>query len=410
MKQPAAEAAPPDQWTLIRGARQLLTLRGASGPRRGSAMADLAVIPDGAILIRNGIIEKIGSSRQVENSSGARVAREIDAAGGIVMPAFVDPDIALATPVSGPVPDRRAAVHFDEPDIRRMSRRRLEEGATTISAELVRYGILSIGSHTLFANDLRSTVKALRLHKSMQNRPIRIRSLFSPPWLADDAAGNHFNRVSDAWMPIILQKQLSSVLEVPVAAQWVDESHALAAAGAACGFNLRMRVSGVQTESVMRLACAAGSIAILGVLPESSAAARALADMGCVQVALAANILAGKSTSARGAVDDGMPLALASGYRHDAAASYNPQFLLHLACQNLCLRPEEAIVAATYNAACSLRLSHVTGSLELGKQGDICVMDVDDYRELVRRAGHHDVKLVLRSGKIVYRRAGLVAE
>jgi imidazolonepropionase len=81
-----------------------------------------------------------------------------------------------------------------------------------------------------------------------------------------------------------------------------------------------------------------------------------------------------------------------------------------MACQSLGLTIEEAIVAVTYNAVCSLRLSHVTGSLEPGKSADICVVDVDDYRELARRAGHHDAHLVMRAGKIVYRRPSLTTE
>ena len=71
---------------------------------------------------------------------------------------------------------------------------------------------------------------------------------------------------------------------------------------------------------------------------------------------------------------------------------------------------EEAIVAATYNAACSLRYSHVTGSVAPGKSADLCLMDVDDYHELARRAGHHDVTLVMRAGKVVYRRAAVALD
>ena len=37
-------------------------------------------------------------------------------------------------------------------------------------------------------------------------------------------------------------------------------------------------------------------------------------------------------------------------------------------------------------------------------------MDVDDYRELARRAGHHDVSLVMRAGKVVYRRPNVTLE
>ena len=52
-------------------------------------------------------------------------------------------------------------------------------------------------------------------------------------------------------------------------------------------------------------------------------------------------------------------------------------------------------------------MSHVTGSLEPGRAADLLIMDVPDYRELARRAGHNDVQLALRAGRVVYQRAGL---
>ena len=75
---------------LVRGARQLLTLRGPSGPRRGGALRDLGIIPDGALLIHNGTILDVGPGHRIENLSAARDAREINAAGRVVMPGFVD--------------------------------------------------------------------------------------------------------------------------------------------------------------------------------------------------------------------------------------------------------------------------------------------------------------------------------
>src|SRR5450756_2446957 len=75
---------------LIRGARQLVTVRGTRGPRRGPSLNELNVIQDGAILIRDGILVEIGPSRRVENLAQARDAIEINAAGRVVMPGFVD--------------------------------------------------------------------------------------------------------------------------------------------------------------------------------------------------------------------------------------------------------------------------------------------------------------------------------
>ena len=75
---------------LVRRAGQLLTLRGPAGPRRGAALGDLGLIRDGAVLIRDGRIEAAGPGGEVEKLAAAKDAREIDAAGRVVMPGFVD--------------------------------------------------------------------------------------------------------------------------------------------------------------------------------------------------------------------------------------------------------------------------------------------------------------------------------
>lgn len=408
MNKPGTDAAPrsveKDEWTLIRGARQLLTLRGAIGLRRGSAMSDLNVIQDGAVLVRNGVIEHVGTTRQVENLAPARHAREIDAAGKVVMPAFVDPDAALTSP-----PVKRAGGNSEERDIRRMSRRRLDSRAATIAADLARHGVLTVGANTLLAPDLRNTTRVLRLHQSLQSRPLRIRSVFAPPFGADDGE-DYCRRVSQTWMPSVHRGKLASLMELPVTAGTVGDARELASAAAASEFTVRLRVSGPVTTEILELAHDAGAIAIIGPIHGNSAMTHVLADAGCIKVILTAQMLTGNSISERSAVDDGFPVALASGYRHDEAASLNPQFTLFLACGILGLTVEEAIVAATHNAACSLRISHVTASLAPGKSADICLMDVDDYHELARRAGHSDVALAMRAGKIVYRRPNLTLD
>jgi imidazolonepropionase len=79
-----------EETIVVRGARQLLTLRGPAGPRRGSALREIGIIPDGALLIRGGIILEAGPTRRIEKLAAARRAREIDAVGRVVMPGFVD--------------------------------------------------------------------------------------------------------------------------------------------------------------------------------------------------------------------------------------------------------------------------------------------------------------------------------
>src|ERR1700738_5074679 len=84
---------------LVRGARQLLTLRGPPSPRRGTDLKNLGIIQDGAVLIVDGVIREVGSARRVENLALARGADEINAAGCVVLPGFVDSHAHL---VGGP--------------------------------------------------------------------------------------------------------------------------------------------------------------------------------------------------------------------------------------------------------------------------------------------------------------------
>ena len=83
---------------------------------------------------------------------------------------------------------------------------------------------------------------------------------------------------------------------------------------------------------------------------------------------------------------------------------------MYLARERFGLTDEEAMLATTYNAACSLRMSHVTGSLEPGKSADVLVMDAPDYRDLSRRAGHSDVRMAIRAGHVVFRRPALILD
>ncbi|HVV46997.1 MAG TPA: amidohydrolase family protein, partial [Bryobacteraceae bacterium] len=335
----------------------------------------------------------------IENLAPARQAREIDAAGKVVMPAFVDPDTALAAP--GPA----RAGKPSEPDIGRMSWRRLESRAASAAADLARYGVLTAGAHTLAAADLQNTVRALRLHHKLQSKPLRILSVFSPP---GDARSEYLRNLTDAWMPAVFSRRLVSLFEIPDAP--LSTQTTMASAAATAGFSIRMRLSETSSANTCELALAAGAISLVGGVPDVSTVTRHLALAGCVTVEAGTRILAGRASSARKAIDEGTPLALASGYREDTPSSMNPQFLLYLASHALGMTAEEAIVAATYNAACALRFSHETGSVAPGKSADLCLMDVDDYHELARRAGHHDVSLVMRAGKVVYRRAGVALD
>jgi imidazolonepropionase len=377
-------------------------------------MTELSIVPKGALLIHNGIIKDVGPSHRVENLAGARHAREIDATGRVIMPAFVDADVALVTP----------GEQQDPGGIRVMSRRKALGRASAAAAECARYGSLAIGAHTRCAADLQNIRKLLRVHQALQSKPMRIRSIFSPQFVSDtgtpdagtasQTASQMLDALTSKHLPAIRSGKLAGVVELTVdrAERALDISMLRAAAVVAqeLGYAIRFRSSCRLEPAHLQLALAAGAIGIVAPMDTLRAFAAPLSAVGCIRVIPASegfDDAANAAAAIRGGIDWGAAIALTSSYRLAGPSSLNMQYLLHMAVHQFGLTAEEAITATTWNPACSLRLSHVTGSLEPGKSADLLIMEVSDYRELARRAGHHDVSLVMRRGQIVVRSPAL---
>lgn len=377
-----------ERWILIRGARQLLTLQGGTGPRRGRAMNQLEVIPNGAVLIRNGVVQCVGPAPRVENLAEAKRAIEIDASGKIVMPAFVESDASVHTFLEE-TQDATAR------SLRTYSQKKLTGNGVANASEYARYGTLTAGVPSLHAGDLKTLLKLLTMQKSMQSKPLRLRAILSTA-----GAGP----LARKWMSVVREKKLCSIVEV--------QSEEDARSAAESGFALRLRSTCGEAHRIVELAQNAGAIAVLtapcaktmqySLQCRSNTVFVVSPDLGSADTNIAS------APALREMIDANVPFALSMGFSNGNIQTRNMQHLLFTATQHLGMTPEEAITAVTINAACALRAAHITGSLEPGKSADLLLMDVPDYREIARKPGMSHVELAMRGGQTVYRRAPLM--
>jgi imidazolonepropionase len=103
-------------------------------------------------------------------------------------------------------------------------------------------------------------------------------------------------------------------------------------------------------------------------------------------------------------------LALATDCNPGTAWCESMQFVIALACRAMKLTPAQAIAAATINAAHAVRRAHVIGSIEIGKQADVLVLSVPDYRQLGYRFGTNLVRQVIKRGTIYSVESGVHKE
>ncbi|MEZ5352330.1 MAG: amidohydrolase family protein [Bryobacteraceae bacterium] len=335
---------------LIRGARQLITLQGASGPRRGSGLRDLRIIADGAILTREGRIEQVGQTRRLERLAAARNADVVEAAGRVVMPAFVD---AITRPLAGPPFVPLETAHNI---VRGFSFHRMEQETLRRLSIFARYGTVTLGAGCGYGGDETLEAKALRVFGGLDGRPLRVvpQYHFLAPGLS----------LSPAWLARIREKRLAAALASP------DPD--LCARSEEAGL------------AAIRLASASALASGVHILLPGEAY-----HGGCPY------------PPARQWIEQDRPVALSTGYDPRISPIASMPMILSLACTQMKLTAEEAIAAATINAAHALGLAGECGSLETGKAADLVMLHCGDYREAPWFAGYNPVALSIRNGKPV---------
>ncbi|MBI2689263.1 MAG: amidohydrolase family protein [Acidobacteria bacterium] len=330
---------------LLRGARQLLTLRGSAGPRRGEACLDLGVINDGSVLIRDGRILNVGPSRRVDNLAEARNAVVHECGGTVVMPSFIDAQFA--------VPSNAAFV-------RRILDLAFFHGSGTIAA-VAPYSPLRALSQGKSRPQLIST---LELEKNF-DEPQLLRAI---------------------------RRDFAAFLRVDLHAHTRDVLRHLRRLGAA----LRIYTSVLPNPDWIGLALAYGAAVIEISRPADPAQIALLAEAAaCAVVTPAA------AAFVRALLDGGAAVALGSGFSTTGGGTCSMQTAAVLAARDGGLDIAEAITLSTLNAACALGVASRRGSLEAGKEADILALHLSDYRDLGDFTGVNVVSKCFRAGTLV---------
>ena len=409
----------PQQALLIRGARQLITMNGYPGLRRGAAMNEIGAIEDGAVLIVNGQIVSVGQSRRVENLATARSAEAIDVAGRVIVPGFVDAHTWLVSPPPRFLSGRmRNPIDFDaayttsaeyvratapgtiETHARRNLNAALRHGTTTLELK-IGYGV----APGLEAKTFR--VAAALLQDAPAVMPTLPGAWILPPDSKD--ATTYLEALTKDVLPKARERKAFQAVEVFCDPKGFSPDQLRPCLQAAVNLGFRVRVHGDVTDrsGAASLAVESGAVCATGLNCVEDRDIETLAHSSVVSTVvpyLPAQRNAGMALPpARLLIDSGAAVALATGFDPGTYSTYNMQTAMALACTQLEMSPEEALTAATWNAAHALGIGTQCGALLSGRSADLAILSISDYRDLPLHPGGNLVSSVLRGGQIVYR-------
>ena len=171
------------------------------------------------------------------------------------------------------------------------------------------------------------------------------------------------------------------------------------------GFKIRMHADEIKPIGGAELAAEVGAISADHLGAASDAGIKAMKEASVIAILLPGTIfsLGMKSYArARDMIYSGLAVALATDYNPGSCNCDSMQFVITLACLQMKMTVAEAITAATINAAYSLEMGDKVGSLEVGKQADILIMDMPSYKFLPYHFGSNNVQKVIKNGKVIW--------
>jgi imidazolonepropionase len=381
---------------------QLVTLAGPAKPRVGTEMAELAIIRDGGMLIRDGKIDSVGPSNEIEKKS--RGAEIVDAGGRVVLPGFVDAHTHLVF-AGNRLDDfeRRARGESYEQiskagggiwstvqKTRAASEHDLLAQAKKRADWFLRCGTTTIEAKSGYGLTLEDELKILRVMRSVnQQSSLEI----VPTFLGAHAVPRGMNvdeyieLVIDQMLRRIARERLAEFCDVFCERGYFDikQSRRILTAAKKLGLKLRIHLDQLSNLGGAKLAAELKATTADHLEKTDGHGIAALKSAGVQPVLLPGSAYALGSSDyprAREMIEAGLAVVIATDFNPGSSPTASMPMVLSLACTQMKMSPAEAITAATINAAYSLNRGNRIGSLEPGKLANFSIFDCEDFREI----------------------------
>lgn len=407
---------------VIKNASQIVSCSGFKG-KRGKEMSDLKIIDNATVIVTNGLISHI-----LKNGEDADIDLSdytvLDAAGKALLPGFVDPHthfvfggyreeefswrmrgdsyMDIMNSGGGIINTTKATREAPEDELIEAGKLRLDY--------MMRLGITTVEGKSGYGLDRDTELKQLRVMQHLNEiHPIDIVTTFMgahavpSEWKGREDEFIYFN--INEMFPVVAEKQLAECVDIFCEKDVfsIEQSRKYLEAARKYGFKLKIHADEITQLGGAELAAEINCLSADHLLRASDNGIRAMADSGVVAtlLPLTAFSLKEKYARARDMINAGCIVALATDLNPGSSFSSSVPLLFAIACIYMGFSPEEAVTAFTINSAAALGRADKIGSIDIGKQADMILLQYPSYKFLPYNIGMNIVETVIKNGEIV---------
>ncbi len=417
---------------LIKNASQVVTCSGFKA-KQGRAMSDLHLIENGAVLIEEGQISAVGSSKELLADMDVASLKAngfdiIEAQGHTVLPGFVDShthfvfggyrEQEFAWRLRGDsymdIMRRGGGIINTVAATRQASKEELIETGIKRLDSMLGFGVTTVEGKSGYGLDRATEIKQLEVMDNLD----RIHYVdIVKTFLGAHAVPQEYQGKADAFIDFLIESVLPEIADRQLAEFCdifceqdvfsLEQSKRLLQAASKLGLKPKIHADEMVALGGTELAAEMHATSADHLLHASDKGISNLAQTGVVATLLPATAFSLKEPYARGRdmIDCGCAVALASDLNPGSCFSESMPLLFALATLQMNLTTEEAITALTINGAAALDRADVIGSIDVGKQGDLVILEFPSYHFIPYRIGVNTVEKVVKQGNLVYDRS-----
>jgi len=383
------------------------------------------------VVDEHGLIADIGTDDVIAAKySGCEFARELDARGKCVLPGLIDGHthpvwvgdrvhefaMKLAGATYMDIHKMGGGIHFTVNHVREASEEELYQSFMKRLRAMSKCGTTALEAKSGYGLEAESEIKMLRVIE-------RARRDFPAIDISSTYCGAHSipkGKTMEEATEDVINNQLPQIKQLMDTGELrvdnidvfcekgvfdTDATRRILEAGQQAGMQINFHGDELHPMQSGELGASLNARAISHLEEVSEAGVRAMAEKKVTAVLLptTAYILKLKPPPARDMIEKGVPVALGSDFNPNAHCLSMP-VVMHMACCILRMSMTETLIAATINAAASLGLSQTHGSLEVGKFGDLLIVDAPRWEHLIYQFGAANdiIDYVVKKGDVVY--------